>query len=85
MFKLIRALFTPTNKDYLNSSDALCLAEKVLELQERIEILELENIEMTNALYECENRLDAKIDNIHPVVYNLNEKSNLTDYTLGEK
>lgn len=85
MFKLIRALFAPTNKDYLNSSDALCLAEKVLELQERIEILELENIEMTNALYECENRLDAKIDNIHPVVYNLNEKSNLTDYTLGEK
>lgn len=41
------------------------------ELEKRIEKLEQENIELTNALYEVENRLQAQIDNIHPVVYNL--------------
>ena len=38
---------------------------------EAMEKLEEENIELTNALYELENRLESKIDNIHPVVYNL--------------
>ena len=47
------------------------LAKEVLKLQERITKLEQENIELTNCLYEVENRLNAKIDNIHPVVYNL--------------
>jgi hypothetical protein len=47
------------------------LAKEVLKLQERITKLEQENVELTNCLYEVENRLNAKIDNIHPVVYNL--------------
>jgi hypothetical protein len=85
MIKLIKDFFAPSDKDYLEDSNTFSLAEKILELQKRIEILERENIEMTNALYECENRMEAKIDNIHPVVYNINEKLNLTDYTLGDK
>ena len=62
------------------------LADKILELEERIQILELENIEMTNALYECENRMEAKIDNIHPVIYNISERNDaLQNYSLGDK
>ena len=47
------------------------LAKEVLKLEKRITKLEEENVETTNALYEVENRLQAKIDNIHPVTYNL--------------
>ena len=62
------------------------LAKQVVILEERITTLEQkyegalidikrleeENVETTNALYEIENRLQAKIDNIHPVTYHLN-------------
>lgn len=66
-------LVTDTNGDK-HSLVGLCasLAKEVLKLQERITALEGENIETTNALYEIENRLQAKIDNIHPVTYYLN-------------
>lgn len=66
-------LVTDTNGDK-HSLAGLCasLAKEVLKLQERITALEGENIETTNALYEIENRLQAKIDNIHPVTYYLN-------------
>jgi hypothetical protein len=47
------------------------LAKEVLKLEERITKLEEENVGTSNALYEVENRLQAQIDNIHPVVYNL--------------
>ena len=40
-----------------------------------IKRLEEENVELTNALYESENRLQSSIDNIHPVVYNLQDYS----------
>ena len=43
----------------------------IANLQLRVLKLEEENIELTNCLYEVENRLQANIDNIHPVVYNL--------------
>jgi len=84
MINFIRNFFVPSNKDYLENPNAFSLAEKILELQERITTLELENIEMTNALYECENRMEAKIDNIHPVIYNIEDKK-LDSFTLGDK
>jgi septal ring factor EnvC (AmiA/AmiB activator) len=49
--------------------------ERLVDLEERVKSLEKENIETTNALYEIENRLQAKIDNIHPVTYNLQNYS----------
>jgi hypothetical protein len=49
------------------------LAKEVVKLEERITKLEAENVELTNCLYEVENRLQAQIDSIHPVVYNLND------------
>jgi len=51
------------------------LAKEVVRLEERIAKLEQENVELTNSLYEVENRLQAQIDNIHPVTYNLSNYS----------
>ena len=67
-------LVTDTNGDK-HSLAGLCasLAKEVIKLEERITKLEAENIELTNCLYEVENRLQAQIDSIHPVVYNLND------------
>ena len=63
-----------------HSLAGLCasLAKEVVKLEERITKLEQENISTSNSLYELENRLQAQIDNIHPVVYNLK------DYTLDK-
>ena len=38
------------------------LSEKVKQLEDRVRVLEEENIGQTNALYECWNSLDARID-----------------------
>lgn len=55
------------------------LEEKYASLLMDVKRLEEENIELTNALYEIENRLQAQIDNHHPPHYNLGK------YSLGEK
>ena len=67
-------LVTDTNGDK-HSLAGLCasLAKEVIKLEERITKLEAENVELTNCLYEVENRLQAQIDNIHPVTYNLQD------------
>ena len=38
------------------------LSEKVKQFEDRIRLLEEANVEQTNALYECWNSLDARID-----------------------
>lgn len=38
------------------------LAERIQLLEDKVKILEEENVETTNALYEMENRLQAQID-----------------------
>ena len=38
------------------------LEQKVKELEERVSLLEQENVGQSNALYECWNSLDARID-----------------------
>jgi len=38
------------------------LEEKIIELEDRIKVLEEENVSQSNALYECWNSLDARID-----------------------
>lgn len=60
------------------------LEEKYASLLMDIKRLEEENIELTNALYECENRLQSQIDKIQPVIYNITE-SKLDNYSLGDK
>jgi hypothetical protein len=54
------------------------LLDRISDLESRVLKLEIENVELTNCLYEVENRLQAQIDNIHPVTYNL------TNYTLDK-
>lgn len=51
------------------------LCEKVLELEQRVKVLEEENVGMTNELYELQNRLDILQD----PKYN-----HLSDFSLGE-
>jgi predicted RNase H-like nuclease (RuvC/YqgF family) len=50
------------------------IQNKIESIQEELEYLKNENIELTNSLYECENRLESRIDSIHPVVYNIRTK-----------
>jgi hypothetical protein len=84
MFKWIDNFLKPYQVTGEDSNEyslgELCtqLAKHVQENQERITKLEAENVELTNCLYEVENRLQAQIDNIHPVTYNLQ------DYTLDK-
>jgi hypothetical protein len=68
-------LLVTDNDGDKHSLAGLCasLAKEVVRLEERITKLERENVELTNCLYEVENRLQAQIDSIHPVVYNLND------------
>jgi hypothetical protein len=47
------------------------LLNRIIDLEARVLKLEIDNVELTNCLYEVENRLQAQIDNIHPVTYNL--------------
>jgi hypothetical protein len=74
MFKWFDNLLHPyvINETNMNNADIYT------QLIARIEKLENDNIEITNCLYELENRLQAQIDNIHPVTYNLN------NYTLDK-
>jgi len=49
------------------------LLDIIANLELRVLKLEEENVELNNCLYEVENRLQAQIDNIHPVTYNLRD------------
>ena len=55
------------------------LEEKYASLLMDVKRLEEENVELTNALYELENRLQAQIDKHHPPKYNLDRYSVLGD------
>jgi hypothetical protein len=74
MFKWNDNFFRP----YQVATSDMSVFDKIVALEEKVKKLEAENVELTNCLYEVENRLQAQIDNIHPVVYNLK------DYTLDK-
>jgi peptidoglycan hydrolase CwlO-like protein len=57
--KFIGWFFSPSSKPIVEDIDAY---SKLIELEDRIESLETENIELTNELYRMENSLDARID-----------------------
>ena len=63
--------FNKVVKDYDLEDIDESLLNIIANLELRVLKLEEENIELTNCLYEVENRLQGNIDNIHPVVYNL--------------
>ena len=74
MFRWIDNFLKPYQVSISDSS----MFQKIVMLEERVAKLEQENVELINSLYEIENRLHAKIDNIHPVTYNL------SNYTLDK-
>lgn len=55
------------------------LEEKYACLLMDVKRLEEENIELTNALYEAENRLQSQIDTHCPPIYKMDQ------YSLGDK
>jgi hypothetical protein len=65
--------FNRVVKDYAVEDANASLFDKITALELRVLTLEKENISTTNCLYEVENRLQAQIDNIHPVTYNLQD------------
>jgi hypothetical protein len=81
MFRLLQRFFAPSAEIICEEYD---IYSTLIDMQERIEKLENENIHLTNSIYECENRLESKIDNIHPVIYNIEENKSLQNFTLGE-
>ena len=75
MINLIKKFFSPTIKD---ESSAFYLADKIIELQTRVEELEKENRELKELVTEVELNLREQIDKIHPVIYNISESNNGT-------
>lgn len=53
------------------------LSEKVKQLEDRVTLLEQENVGQTNALYECMNSIEARIDIL--------TAERLNDFNLGGK
>jgi len=65
--------FNRVTEDYEVEDIGDGLLDRIADLEARVIKLEEENVELTNCLYEVENRLQAQIDNIHPVTYNLQD------------
>ena len=72
MINLIKKFFAPTVKE---SDSAFYLADKIIELQEKVAELEKENRELHDLVLEIETSLKSQIDRIHPVIYNISESN----------
>jgi len=59
MIRFIKWFFAPSKKPVVEHIDVY---SKLQELEDRIKILEEENVETTNSLYEMSNSLEARID-----------------------
>ena len=59
MIKFVKWFFSPSKKPIVEHIDVY---SKLQELEDRIKVLEEENVETTNALYEISNSLEARID-----------------------
>jgi len=53
-------MFSPSQKPI--NEDHIDFYSKIVELEDRIRVLEEENVSTTNELYRIENSLDARID-----------------------
>jgi len=73
MIKFIKWLFSPSRKPIVE--DHIDLYTKLIELENRIESLERENVETSNSIYEIANSLEARIDILSSEPYNLNKFS----------
>ena len=71
MIKLIKKFFSPTVKD---KSSVFYLANRIIELQTRVDELEKENRGLHELVLEIETNLRNQIDKIQPVIYNIHNK-----------
>ncbi len=75
MIKLIKKFFSPTAK---NTESVFYLADKIVELQEKVAQLERENSELKDLIKGVKINITEQIDKIHPVIYNIHNKQNDT-------
>tara|TARA_A200000159_G_scaffold154952_1_gene168274 strand:+ start:1137 stop:1364 length:228 start_codon:yes stop_codon:yes gene_type:complete len=75
MLNAIKRFFSPTIKD---TSSVFYLADRIIELQTRVDELEKENRELHDLILETEINLKNAIDKIQPVIYNIHNKQNDT-------
>ena len=75
MLNAIKRFFSPTIKD---TSSVFYLADRIIELQTRVDELEKENRELHDLILEKEINLKNAIDRIQPVIYNIHNKQNDT-------
>ena len=71
MIKFIQRFFEP-NIEFDDDN----LIDLILELEDRVEYLEKENDSLSNSLTEMEDRLNSRVDRIHPVIYHINGREN---------
>jgi len=69
--QIFKWVLSPSKKPILEGG--IDLYTKLIELENRIELLEKENIETTNSIYEIANSLEARIDIIASEPYNFSE------------
>ena len=67
--------FNEDGDEYSLAEFCAKLSIHIQENKERIEKLEQKNVELTNSLYEVENKLQLMIDNLHSITYNLKNYS----------
>ena len=58
-------------KKYDVSENDISLYEEIELLNKKINSLEIENIELTNTIYELENKIDMVLNKINPKYYDL--------------
>ena len=81
MIGIIKAFFRPSEDKIMANQNAFYLADKVIELQEKVKEVQYENKCLRNNLSELQQKINA----IQPVVYNISSKENLSNYSLGDK
>lgn len=58
--QFVNWFFAPSVKPELQDYDDIY--QRFVDLEQRVKVLEEENVELTNELYRMENSLDARID-----------------------
>ncbi len=68
MINFLRKLYLSTFEHDIVERGDFAFADKMMQLENRVNELE-------QKLCECESRMESKIDKIHPIVYNIQERN----------
>ena len=67
----LKWFFSPSKKPILE--DHIDVYSKLIELENRVKVLEEESVETTNSMYEIANSLESRIDILSSEPYNLDK------------